>query len=53
MVQITADTIHKQVTNVYMIKYEDKKKKKPLGKTGVVIFFFFLSKEPNFSPADL
>lgn len=52
-VQIRAEMIHKQVMNVYVIKDEDKKKKKPLGKICIVIFFFFLSKEPNLSPADL
>lgn len=45
--------IHKQVMNVYVIKDEDKKKRKPLRKICIVVFFFFLSKEPNLSPADL
>lgn len=31
-IQIRAEMIHKQVMNVYVIKYEDKKKKKSLGK---------------------
>lgn len=51
-VQIRAEMIHKQVMNVYVIKDEDKKEKKPLGKICIVVFFF-LSKEPNLSPADL
>lgn len=49
--QIRAEMIHKQVMKVYVIKDEDEKG--TTRKICIVIFFSFISKEPNLSPADL